>query len=174
IADWSRDAPILLVCLARPELLDARQAWGGGKMNASSILLEPLSSEEASTLVHNLVGAADLPAEVGTRITEAAEGNPLFVEEMLGMLIDEGFLVRADSAWTPSGDLSTIAVPPTIQALLAARLDRLEDDQRTVIERASVVGKEFWRGAVVDLSPEPLKATVPTHLMALVRKELIR
>jgi class 3 adenylate cyclase/tetratricopeptide (TPR) repeat protein len=174
ISDWSRDAPILLVCLARPELLDARPAWGGGKMNSSSILLEPLSAEDASTLVHNLVGAADLPAEVGERITEAAEGNPLFVEEMLGMLIDEGLLVRDGGAWVPAGDLSTVSVPPTIQALLAARLDRLDADQRTVIERASVVGKEFWRGAVVELAPEPLRPAVPANLMALVRKELIR
>ncbi|MDP9343032.1 MAG: AAA family ATPase [Actinomycetota bacterium] len=174
IADWSRDAPILLVCLARPELLDARPAWGGGKMNSSSILLEPLSAEDASTLVHNLVGAADLPTQVADRITEAAEGNPLFVEEMLGMLIDEGLLVREGGAWAPVGDLSTVSVPPTIQALLAARLDRLGIDQRAVIERASVVGKEFWRGAVMELTQEPLRPAVPESLMALVRKELIR
>src|SRR6266571_1394746 len=93
---------------------------------------------------------------------------------MLGMLIDEGLLVREDRAWAPAGDLSTVSVPPTIQALLAARLDRLDPDQRTVIERASVVGKEFWRGAVVELSPEPLRPVVPANLMALVRKELIR
>ncbi len=174
VADWSRDAPILLLCLARPELLDARPAWGGGKMNASSILLEPLSSAEASTLVHNLVGAADLPAAVAARITESAEGNPLFVEEMLAMLIDEGLLARDDGAWVPTGDLSKVAVPPTIQALLSARLDRLEGEQRLVIERASVVGKEFWRGAVVELAPEPARPAVPANLMALVRKELIR
>jgi tetratricopeptide (TPR) repeat protein len=83
-------------------------------------------------------------------------------------------LVQDDGGWVPAGDLSRVSVPPTIQALLAARLDRLDPDQRTVIERASVVGKEFWRGAVVELSPEPARRTVPANLMALVRKELIR
>jgi class 3 adenylate cyclase/tetratricopeptide (TPR) repeat protein len=174
IADWSRDAPILLVCVARPELLDLRPGWGGGKMNASSVLLEPLSEADAGRLIGNLLGSAGLPDAVRHRITEAAEGNPLFVEEMLAMLIDEGLLVEEGGGWVPRSDLSSVAVPPTIQALLAARLDRLEEAQRGVIERASVVGKEFWRGAVVELSPEHDRSGVAGNLMTLVRKELIR
>ena len=92
IADWSRDSPILLVCLARPELLDERPGWSGGKFNATSVLLEPLNEEEAGQLVDNFLGQAQLDAVVGQRVTEAAEGNPLFVEEMLAMLIDDGLL----------------------------------------------------------------------------------
>ena len=98
IADWSRDAPILLVCLARPELLDVRPGWGGGKLNATTVLLEPLSDDECGRLIENLVGDAGLPREVGVRIADAAEGNPLFVEEMLLMLIDDGLLVRRERA----------------------------------------------------------------------------
>jgi class 3 adenylate cyclase/tetratricopeptide (TPR) repeat protein len=174
VADWSKDAPILLLCVARPEMLDHRPAWGGGKMNASSILLEPLSDDQAGVLIGNLLGSAGLAPAARSRITEAAEGNPLFVEEMLAMLIDEGLLVPGEGGWVAAADLSAVAVPPTIQALLAARLDRLEGPQRSVIERASVVGKEFWRGAVVELSPEAERTGVPANLMTLVRKELIR
>ena len=152
LADWVREAPILLVCLARPELLNVRPSWGGGKLNATVALLEPLSDEECSELIENLVGRAELVRGVRARIAEAAEGNPLFVEEMLSMLIDDGLLVREDGRWTAAGDISTVRVPPTIQALLAARLDQLDRSERAVIERASVVGKVFQEGAVAELS----------------------
>lgn len=94
IADWSREAPILLVCLARAELLDARPTWGGGKLSATSLSLEALSDDESEQLIANLLGQAELVDNVRARITEAAEGNPLFVEEMLGILIDDGLLIR--------------------------------------------------------------------------------
>ncbi|MGH2922141.1 MAG: ATP-binding protein, partial [Gaiellaceae bacterium] len=174
LTDWSRDAPILAVCLARPELLDERPSWGGGKFNATSVLLEPLSEDESAGLIDNLVGRAHLPEEVRARVTEAAEGNPLFVEEMLGMLIDDGLLERQNGSWVAVGDLTGISVPPTIQALLAARLDNLETDERNVIERASVEGKLFHLGAVAELSPTEARREVGTHLLALVRKELVR
>jgi tetratricopeptide (TPR) repeat protein len=174
VADWSREVPILLLCLGRPELLDSRQNWGGGKLNATSVLLEPLNEDEARTLVENLLGEAELSGEVRSRIVEAAEGNPLFVEELLAMLIDDGLLERNDGTWTPTADLSSLAIPPTIQVLLAARLDRLEAEERAVIERASVEGKVFHRGSVAELSPEPARLAVPGRLMTLVRKELIR
>ncbi|MGH2661976.1 MAG: ATP-binding protein [Actinomycetota bacterium] len=174
VADWSRDAPLLLVCLARAELLDIRPTWGGGKLNATSIHLEPLTQEQSSTLIGNLLGRAELSEDAGNRITEAAEGNPLFVEEMLSMLIDDGLLVRDDGQWMPASDLSGVTVPPTIQALLAARLDRLKPDERVVIERASVEGKVFHRGAVAELSPASERPAVTGHLRTLVRKELVR
>ncbi len=160
LADWTRDAPILLVCLARSELLDTRAGWGGGKLNATSILLEPLSEEESATLVENLAGDA-LEESTRRRIVNAAEGNPFFVEEMLALVLEDGRGAELD-------------VPPTIQALLAARLDRLSDEERTVIEAASVEGKVFHNGSVVARVPEALRSSVPEHLMALVRKELIR
>jgi class 3 adenylate cyclase/tetratricopeptide (TPR) repeat protein len=174
VADWSRDAPILLVCLARAELLDIRPTWGGGKLNATSIHLEPLTEEQSSTLIGNLLGRAELSEDAGRRIAEAAEGNPLFVEEMLSMLIDDGLLLRDDGHWVPASDLSGVSVPPTIQALLAARLDRLGPDERVVIERASVEGKVFHRGAVAELSPASERDAVAGHLQTLVRKELVR
>jgi len=174
VSDWSRDAPILLVCLARPELLDERPGWGGGKFNATSVLLEPLNEEEAGRLVENFLGQAQLEAAVGQRVTEAAEGNPLFVEEMLAMLIDDGLLERRNGGWAATGDLGDVAVPPTIQALLGARLDRLAPDERAVIERASIEGKVFHRGSVAELAPPEIGAHVMKHLQALVRMELVR
>ena len=174
LGDWARGTAILIVCLARPELLDERPAWAGGKFNATSVLLERLSPEESTELVGNLLGRAELAASVQSRITDAAEGNPLFVEEMLAMLIDDGLLERRNGEWVATGDLSTITVPPTIHALLSARLDRLEHDERAVIERGSVEGKVFHRGAVAELTSGELRGEVFGHLQALVRKELIR
>jgi class 3 adenylate cyclase/tetratricopeptide (TPR) repeat protein len=174
LADWTRDAAVLLLCVARPELLEVRTGWGGGKMNATSILLEPLDADASSILVDNLLGEADIPQTARRRILEAAEGNPLFVEEMLFMLIDDGLLRFEDGGWRAVADLADVTVPPTIQLLLAARLDRLDAEERAVIERGSVEGKVFHRGAVVTLSSEAVRPNVPTRLLALARKELIR
>ena len=174
LADWTRDAAVLLVCLARPELLDIRAGWGGGKMNASSILLEPLPSDEASLLVDNLLGRADIPQAARVRILEAAEGNPLFVEEMLAMLIDDGLLRFEDGEWRSVEDLANVTVPPTIHLLLAARLDRLDAEERAVIERGAVEGKVFHTGAVTTLSSDSVRPNVRSRLLTLARKELIR
>ncbi len=171
LADWSRGAPLLLLCVARPDLLDVRPSWGGGKLNATTVLLEPLSEDESAELVANLVGEATLAEEVQDRIASAAEGNPLFVEEMLSMLIDEGALVREDGRWTAARDLASVPVPPTIQALLAARLDQLGADERTALEAAAVEGKVFHESSVAELSGG---SDAPTALASLVRKELIR
>ena len=166
--------PVLFLCIARPELLEVRPGWGGGKMNATSILLEPLAGDEASQLVDNLLGRADIPQVARDRILEAAEGNPLFVEEMLAMLIDDGLLRFEDGAWRSVEDLANVTVPPTIHLLLAARLDRLDAEERAVIERGSVEGKVFHSGAVATLSPETARPNVRSRLLALARKELIR
>jgi class 3 adenylate cyclase/tetratricopeptide (TPR) repeat protein len=174
LADWTRDAAVLLVCVARPELLDVRPGWGGGKLNATSILLEPLDGDHASRLVDNLLGSAEIPDVARTRILDAAEGNPLFVEEMLGMLIDDGLLRFDHGAWRAVEDLADVTVPPTIQLLLAARLDRLDAEERAVMERGSVEGKLFHTGAVASLVPDALRPNVRSRLLALARKELIR
>ena len=158
VADWSRDAPILLVCIARPELLDRRPMWAGGKLNATTVLLEPLTAAETDELIERLLGETDLDDALRARIRDAAEGNPLFVEQML-VMVEE----------SPNGD---VVVPPTIQALLAARLDQLDVAERGVLERGSVEGKIFHRGGVEALAPD--ERDVPTKLMALVRKELVR
>jgi class 3 adenylate cyclase/tetratricopeptide (TPR) repeat protein len=162
---WTR-GPVLLVCLARPELLERRPGWLTLRPNVDALVVDPLSETDAETLLAQTLLAQlrrDEPAESELRrITEAAEGNPLFLEQMAAMLAES------------NGDEAALAVPPSIQALLAERLDQLNDDERAVIERAAVVGREFWRDAVADLSPPTRRAAVGSHLMALVRKELIR
>ena len=173
IADWAREAPILVLCLARLELLDERPSWGGGKFNATTISLEPLSDDECGDLIGNLLGRAALPEEARDRILAAAEGTPLFVEEMLSMLIDEGLLARDGDRWVATGTLSDLRVPPTIQALLAARLDQLTSHERAAIQHAAVCGKQFHVGAVAALLDADGQQVRPT-LMGLVRRDLIR
>ncbi|MGZ4205835.1 MAG: ATP-binding protein, partial [Actinomycetota bacterium] len=170
VAGFSRGHPLLLLCTARPELREDRPDWGRA---GATVALQPLGETEAEELVENLLGHTSLPAEVRARVVESAEGNPLFVEEMLRMLIDDGLLRRDDGHWIPTGDLSRVSTPRTIQALIAARLDRLEDEERAVIQRASVVGKVFYWGAVTELSPEDVRGTVGSNLQTLLRKELI-
>lgn len=174
LADWTRDAPLLLICLARQELLDLRPGWGGGKKHATTLTLEPLSDGESRELLVNLLGDLQLGSDLGSKISTAAEGNPLYVEEMVGMLIDNGDLIRADTGWAASGNLSAISVPPTIQALLAARLDGLTRPERSVIERGAVEGKIFHRSAVAELAPDDIRGSVPDQLRSLSRKELVQ
>jgi class 3 adenylate cyclase/tetratricopeptide (TPR) repeat protein len=173
IADWSRDTPILLVVLARHELLEQRPAWGGGKRSATTISLEPLNAAETAQLIDNLLGEAELPATVFDQIRSAAEGNPLFVEELLGMLIDDGALARAEGSWTTSRDLTSLSVPPTIHALLAARLDGLAWSERAVLERGAVEGTIFHRDAVAALTPDSLREAVGPSLQILTRREFV-
>ena len=158
VTDWARDAPLLVLCSARPELLELRPAWGGGKLNATTVLLEPLTANETDELIEVLLGSAELSDGMRERIAAAAEGNPLFVEQMLAMVQD-----------STGGE---VIVPPTIQALLAARLDQLPNGERTALERGAVEGQVFHRGAVQALAPDD--PAVPAQLMGLVRKELVR
>jgi len=152
VSRWSRDAPILLVCIARPELLEERPRWEG-----TIIRLEPLSSDEATELLAALDGAGALSPELRARVAETAQGNPLYVEQLVAMLAES--------------DAELTELPPTIQALLAARLDLLEPAERDVLERAAVVGKDFWPGAITALGDgaDGIGAT----LLQLVRRELL-
>ncbi len=174
VADSARDASIVLLCTARPEFLDSRTGWAGGKLNATSILLEPLSDEQSESLISHLLGATDLADDVRARIVGAAEGNPLFVEQMLAMLIDDNLVHAVDGHWVATSDRLEVSVPPTIAALLSARLDRLDADERDLIGRASVVGKVFYRGAVRDLPGGLPDERIDAVVQALVRKDLIR
>jgi class 3 adenylate cyclase/tetratricopeptide (TPR) repeat protein len=155
VADLSRDAPILLLCIARPELLDARPGWAGGKTNSTSVLLEPLAFDEAAQMIASI---AQLDEKTRARILDAAEGNPLFVEQMVALVADS------------SGD--AVTVPPTIQALLSARLEQLDGAERIVLQRGAVEGRIFHQSAVQALAPEESQLT--TRLTSLVRKELVR
>ncbi|MDP8932164.1 MAG: AAA family ATPase [Actinomycetota bacterium] len=174
LADGIRDAPVLMLCLARPELLESRPAWAATKPNTSRVTLPPLTESEIERLIANLVDGAEIAGEAKVRIVEEAEGNPLFVEEMLRMLVDDRLLRREGGQWVVAGDLSRVPVPPTIQALLTARIDRLDPEERAVIDRGAVVGRVFWWGAVSQLVPEEIRPRVGSHLQSLVRKELIQ
>jgi class 3 adenylate cyclase/tetratricopeptide (TPR) repeat protein len=157
VSTFAQDAPLLLLCIARPDLFERRPAWATPKPNATLVTLDPLAGEETETLVEEL---RELSGETKARIVEAAEGNPLFVEQLVAMQAESG-----------NGELE---IPPTIQALLAARIDRLEPEERAVIERASIEGRLFHRGSVAELLPEQARPRVGSHLMTLLRKELIR
>jgi tetratricopeptide (TPR) repeat protein len=174
LADWLRGAPVLLLCLARPELLDVRPEWVTPKPNTTLVTLPPLTPQETDGLIQGLLEGDELEPEARARIAELAEGNPLFVEQTLRMLVDDEVLERRDGRWTATRDLSRITIPPTISALLTARLARLDPDERAVIERASIVGRVFWWAAVAEISGGDVRPHVISHLQSLTRKELIR
>jgi class 3 adenylate cyclase/tetratricopeptide (TPR) repeat protein len=155
VSRWSRDAPILLLCVARGELLEERPQWEG-----MHVRLEPLSAGEAAQLLETLDSGDILSPELRARVADVAQGNPLYTEQLVAMLGEEA---RAA--------LELVALPPTIQALLAARLDRLDDLERRVLERAAVVGKEFWPGAVAALDGG--NEALGTTLLGLVRRDLV-
>ena len=156
VSDLSRGSPILLLCTARPELLEDRPAWGGGKLNATTLLLEPLSAADCSRLLEQL--GDGLAPDARARVIAASEGNPLFLEEMAAFARERG----------------TFEVPPTIQALLTARLERLPIEERVLLERGAIEGEVFHARAVPALLDEHQAAGVAAPLAALVRKELIR
>ena len=174
IVDRSRSTPLMLLCLARPELLDLRPTWGGGVANGNTLLLEPLGRDESLELIGGLPGGNAVPTTVRRRIMDAAEGNPLFVEEMVAVLVDEGVIVADEGEWRLTRDPDHIRVPATIYALLAARLDGLAPSEVAVAQRASVVGRTFEIEAVVALSSESDRMDVRTGLLALSRKDLVR
>jgi len=174
VADATRDASILLICTARPEFLDTRANWAGGKLNATTILLEPLTDADSETLISNLLGTTALAPDVRSRIVQAAGGNPLFVEQMLAMLIDDGLIREEGGRWLPTADHLEVSVPPTIASLLSARLERLAPDERDAVGRAAVIGKVFYPGAVLYLWPEASAPQINALLQTLVRKDLIR
>src|SRR3954469_9168021 len=174
IAGSIRDTPILMLCPARPELLDAHPDREAGP-DEMSVVLEPLGAPATRELIAGLPGGAALPMAVTARLTSAAEGNPLFIEEFVGMLIDDGLLLQgADGAWSATASVEAVRMPPSVKALISARLERLAPDERAVAERASVVGRAFEQAAVTELAGETLRPTVERSLHALVRKELVR
>jgi class 3 adenylate cyclase/tetratricopeptide (TPR) repeat protein len=156
VADISRGAPILLLCTARPELLEDRPGWSAGKLNASTALLEPLDAASSERLLEQLGDGLDPGSR--ERVIAASEGNPLFLEEMVALVRERG----------------TVSIPATIQALLAARLERLPEQERELLERGAVEGEVFHRLAIRALATERLAGEVEQRLAGLVRKELIR
>ncbi len=173
LLDTIEDAPVLLLATARHDLLEARADWGE-RERSTRLVLRPLTDAAAAQVVTNLLGSAGLAETAVERIVSAAEGNPLFVEQMLSMLIDRGALRQVDGNWVSADPGAEITVPPTIHALLEARLDALDRSERAAAEPASVIGIEFARPAVESLAPAPLRESIGTHLSALTRKQFIQ
>ena len=165
--------PILIVCSARHELLDRHPEWSEGHRDAL-IMLQPLSAGDTGKMIGELLGRVGLDQEIVGRIVGAAEGNPLFVEQMVSMLIDNGTLHRDGDSWVLADPSADLVVPPGIHALLAARLDALETDERDVVEPASVVGLVFAEDAVQHLVDEDRRPMVPIHLVTLAHKQFVR
>jgi class 3 adenylate cyclase/tetratricopeptide (TPR) repeat protein len=165
-------APVLLLCTARHELLEKKADWGEGE-RALRLVLRPLSDAAAASVAHNVLGQSGLPPAVVTRIVAAAEGNPLYVEHMLSMLVESQVLELRDGRWALARDQAEITVPPTIKALLESRIGQLRVEERSAIEPASVVGLQFPVPAVASMTPERFRPSVEQHLVALTRKQLV-
>ena len=173
LAETGENAALLLLCTSRPELLELRPAWREEHARARTISLRPLSEAESAEVVDHLLGEVTLAAEPRRRIIEAAQGNPLFVEQMVSMLIDDGLIRREGGGWVAATGMDNLAVPPSISALLAARLDRLAPTERAVLERGAVIGQVFYVEAVERLCPEALRPEVRSSLDSLTRRELV-
>ena len=144
LIDWTRDVPLLVLCTARPELLVRRPGWGGGKLNAATISLAPLSDEETARLLSGLLDRALLPADLQSALLARAGGNPLYAEEFARMAANRS-----------AEDLSTVQLPGSVQGIIAARLDVLEQEAKSLLQDAAVVGKTFWLGAVAAIGGRP-------------------
>jgi class 3 adenylate cyclase/tetratricopeptide (TPR) repeat protein len=172
LVETSDDTCLLLVCTSRHELLERQPEWSTSP-GMSRIELERLSEDETAAVAEHLLGRSGLDERVRARILSAAEGNPLFVEQLLSMLVDEGLIVFENGCWRATAEIDRAVVPPTIQALLAARLDYLEADERAVVEPASVIGAVFVADAVRHLVPERMRDQVGGRLGSLSDKQLV-
>jgi class 3 adenylate cyclase len=171
LIDRATGVPLLVVCSARPELLTRRSGWGGGKANAVTLSLPPLSNDDTSRLVSGLLSQAVLPVEMQQTLLRRADGNPLFAEEYVRMLRDRGLLRRDGDVWRL--DAADVDVPETVQGIIAARLDALSSEEKSLLQDASVVGKVFWQSAVAAIAGLSRWDTEEL-LHALERKELVR
>ena len=164
LADWSEGVPLLLLCTARPELHEKHPTWAAGLRNAQTINLAPLSDDETATLVALLLKRAVLPMATQQALLDHAGGNPLYAEEFVRLLSDRNLL---------SGSLDEVPVPDSVQALIAARLDTLAVERKSLLQDAAVIGKVFWAGALAAMGERDLR-DVEQALHELARKELVR
>jgi class 3 adenylate cyclase/tetratricopeptide (TPR) repeat protein len=160
LLDWSLPVPLFLLCTARPELYERRSSWGGGKRNATTISLSPLTLEESGRLLQVLLDRTLLPAETQTALLERAGGNPLYAEQFARMLAE-------------TGDVDGLTVPETVQALVAARLDTLRPELKALLHDAAVVGRIFWSGAAAAVG-ERARDEARRELNELVHREFVR
>jgi tetratricopeptide (TPR) repeat protein len=160
VLDWSPPVPALVLCTARPELFDRSPSWGGGKRNATTISLSPLSTDESARLLHLLLERSVLPSETQSLLLERSGGNPLYAEQFARMLVERR-------------DAESLTVPETVHALITARLDTLSPDLKALLQEASVVGRVFWAGAVAEMSGRG-RDDVRRDLNELARREFVR
>ncbi|MGE3590423.1 MAG: adenylate/guanylate cyclase domain-containing protein [Ilumatobacteraceae bacterium] len=173
LVEWTA-APVLLIALARPELRELRPELAqSGRRVSASIALEGLDAGTTLELAARLLGIEELPPELAERLPASTEGNPLFVRELVLMLVDDGVLARDGDRWRLTIDADAIEVPPTILSLLASRVERLPDDERQLVELASVVGSEFDRGTLIAIAPADLAGRLGGVIDRLRRKDLV-
>jgi len=170
LLEWSRNSPLYVITLARPELLERRPTWGAGHRNFSSLYLEPLSPSAMEELLNGLVPG--LPATLGEQILARAEGVPLYAVETVRMLLDRGLLVQEGPVYRPVGEIGALEVPETLHALIAARLDGLSPEERRLLQDGAVLGKTFTRAGLAPLSGLAEGELEPL-LSSLVRKEVL-
>jgi class 3 adenylate cyclase/ketosteroid isomerase-like protein len=174
LVQWGAGVPLLVLAAGRPELRDARSSLAAPGLFATDVLtLGGLDASAATRLAASLIGADALPAAVAGRVLATSEGNPLFLVELVRMLVSDGALRREGERWVTAVELAKLDMPPTIQALLAARIERLRPEDRLVLERAAVVGRQFSRTAVAHLLPADAQAELGARLESLRRSELI-
>jgi class 3 adenylate cyclase/tetratricopeptide (TPR) repeat protein len=170
LAEWSR-GPLYILCLARPDLRDRRPTWGGGLMNAGAVSLEPLTEDETRRLIGALLAIDDLDESVRDTVVARAQGNPLYVEELLRMLIDSGHIEERNGRWIATRGIAEISLPATLHGLLSARLDQLPAAVKHALQRAAVVGKVFYEDAVGALGP--LERGTDELLVSAARRDFV-
>jgi class 3 adenylate cyclase/tetratricopeptide (TPR) repeat protein len=171
LVDWAAGVPLLVVCSARPELLERRSGWGGGKLNSTTIALSPLGDGDSARLVAALLDQPLLPAELQQVLLERASGNPLYAEQYVRMLVDRGLLYRGDGGWALAGD-EELPLPETLQGIIAARLDGLAPDEKRLLQDAAVFGKVFWLGGVAGSGAD--RVELEHRLHTLERRGFVR
>jgi class 3 adenylate cyclase len=172
LVDWVTDVPLLVVCTARPELLARRPNWAGGKLNATTIALSPLTEADTARLVAALLDQALFPADTQAALLARAGGNPLYAEEYVRMLADRGFLRRAGGTWRLE-QADELPLPESVQGIIAARLDALAAGEKTLLQDAAVLGKIGWLGALATLGDTQV-VVLEERLHGLERKEFLR
>ncbi len=170
LIEWSREVPLFVVTLGRPELTDRRPTWGSGRRSFTSIFLEPLPADAMETLLTEPVPG--LSEELRARILERAEGVPFYAVETVRMLLDRGILVREGNAYRLEGEIETLEVPETLHALIAARLDGLAPEERRAVQQAAVLGRSFTSKGLAAVSGL-VEREVEALLASLVRKEIV-
>jgi len=169
LAEWTR-GPVMIACLARPELLDVRPGWGGGKTNATAMTLEPLTYEDTRLLIGGLLGIPHPPTELVDDVCPRADGNPLYVEEFLRTMIETARITRVEGEWMVTRGLPQMSAPPTLQGLMAARIDRVPAALKRALQQAAVIGKHFSSDALAAIAGADVNDDV---LVDGVRRSLI-